>query len=106
MSKKAPYILSESAMGDLLQIKFYSGSHWGKTRAKNYLKDIHDQCLKICSFPEMGIDALDIGRGIRYIAVESHIVFYKVHDNKVNIARILHQNMDFANDELFRGIIN
>lgn len=77
MSKKPPYIISESAMSDLIKIKTYSDSQWGKARTKEYLKNIHDKCLKICLFPKIGIDIASIGQGIKSVAVESHVVFIK-----------------------------
>ncbi len=106
MSKAVPYITSETASRDLMKIKFHSDGNWGRARTKKYLQSIHNKCLELCSFPEIGVDCLNTRLDIRTIKVESHFIFYKMHDNKVNIVRILHEKMDFTSGELFSGNIN
>jgi len=100
MSRESTYLLSESAINDLTEIKRYSNILWEKERANRYLKDIHNKRLNICSFPHIGLDGKDIGLGLKYVIIESHVIFYNIHNDQINIARILHQNMDFAESEL------
>lgn len=44
--------------------------------------------------PNIGTLAYYISQNVRKIAVEKHIIFYKVESEKVLILRILHSTMD------------
>ncbi|KJV92914.1 type II toxin-antitoxin system RelE/ParE family toxin [Rickettsia bellii] len=96
MSKILPYKLTRIAESDLLQIKYYSEEVWGQDITKKYLTQIHNKCIEICNFPHIGINRPEIFESVKSIAINSHMILYALVDNKIEILRVLHKNMDIT----------
>lgn len=90
------YRLSPLAEEDLLTIISTTIEAWGSEQGKTYAKTMEAALLKLAQYPDVGRQRRDIYKGARSFPVEKHIVFYRVNDNGIDVARILHQRMDLT----------
>lgn len=88
------YKLSPLAEEDLFKIISSTIESWGKTQAKEYAQTIDAALLKLAQYPDFGRARGDIYNGAKSFPVEKHIVFYKISESGIDVARILHQRMD------------
>lgn len=66
----------------------------GARRAAAYLRDIQTAFGLIVERPNIGLVLEGLDDGYRKRAVGSHVIFYRVLDDRIEIDRVLHQNMD------------
>lgn len=92
-----PYILSKKANSDLDDIWYYTVRTWSAEQANRYYNLIFDEINYICTNPESGKPIGHIRKGYRMSKVKSHLIFYKVVNNTIEIIRILHERMDIKN---------
>ena len=90
----AGYALSPAARADIEEIWHYTLRHWGEAQAERYTRNIGDTCEALGNGTLSGRSAEDIRAGYRKAAVGSHVVFYRVRTDVVEIVRILHRSMD------------
>jgi toxin ParE1/3/4 len=88
--------LSKEAQADLNEIKSYSDTTWGKKQAKEYLSVIRGSLEKLAIYPEFGKTRNEIFDGLRSFSVARHIIFYRLGNTEIEVARILHNRMDVA----------
>jgi toxin ParE1/3/4 len=90
------YSISSKARLDLIGIWEFTKDYWSVHQADRYYQIIVDKFLEISSNPNMGKSYDDLRSGYRGVNVKSHIIFYRISDEKsIEIVRILHQRMDF-----------
>ncbi|PZN97443.1 MAG: hypothetical protein DCF30_16430 [Hyphomicrobiales bacterium] len=87
-------VLSPLAQSDLDDIWSHSVSEWGVRRTSNYVVAIRDAIAQLADTPLIAKDCGDIKPGHRKYGVGSHVVFFKVTPDGIDIVRILHQRMD------------
>ena len=96
------------AISDLQSIKQYIKSTLrNPTAATRITKMVLDNCASLKSFPESGssISALTgYETDIRMLICENYIALYRVDDDMVSVARIIHAKQDYMRI-LFRGLI-
>ena len=90
----AGYALSPAAEADVEEIWDYTVRNWGEAQAERYTRDIRDACEALGDGTLSGRSAENIRAGYRKAVVGSHVVFYRVRDDVVEVIRILHQSMD------------
>jgi toxin ParE1/3/4 len=90
------YRLSRLAEADLESIWEYSVAHWGVDQAEAYVRDLQRAIEAAAANPRLGRACDEIRPGYFKRAIGSHIVFYRRADQLIDIARILHQRMDFG----------
>lgn len=91
------YLLSPAAQADLGDIWDYSARNWGTTQADRYVRHIRGACEMIVATPKQGLAIDDIRPGYRKLAVQSHVLFYRITDvGIIEVVRVLHQRMDVA----------
>jgi toxin ParE1/3/4 len=95
--KSLPYIISKEAIADLDEIWYYTVEKWSVEQANRYYDLIFQEIDYICKRPHSGMPLDDIRKGYRVSKVKSHLVFYKVVAETIEIIRILHQRMDIEN---------
>ena len=94
----ASYIISEEALKDIDNIWLYTAENWSFEQADRYFNLIFDEIEYISEHFEVGRDFRHIRKGYRYSKVKSHLIFYKKSQSgKIEIIRILHENMDIEN---------
>ena len=86
--------ISEDAYCDIEEMFSYI-SQDNKKAASKLRQEIYDKIKNLQEFPFIGPavseeDAPGADRGYRYIVVNPYMVFYRVMDDKIVIARILH----------------
>ena len=92
--KRLPYLIGKKALADLDEIWLYTVETWSLTQADRYFSLIFDEIDHICEHPTSGKSMDHIRKGYRASKVKSHLVFYRVIDNTIEIIRILHEKMD------------
>ena len=88
-------ILSPRAKLDLGEIWDYTLSQWGVEQAEKYVRELWSVMKQAADDPTTSIDIGDVRRGYRKFRTSSHVVFFKVTGDGIDVVRILHQRMDF-----------
>jgi toxin ParE1/3/4 len=88
--------LTPKAQKDLDGIWEYSVEQWGAARAERYIRRLKAVLERVAARPESAKACEDIRPGYRRASAGSHIIFFKVGEDYVEIVRILHAQMDFA----------
>ena len=87
-------IISPIARDDLKKIYLYGGINWGKSRATRYLSHLKEQLWSLTDHPEMGIKRNELRPAIRSLTVDSHVVFYRLRSQRIEVVRVLHGRQD------------
>ena len=95
--KSLPYLISKKAISDLDEIWLYTVGKWSFAQADRYYSLIFDEIDHICKHPASGRSIDHIRKGYRASKVKSHLIFYRVVDETIEIIRILHERMDIDN---------
>lgn len=90
------YRLSGQAEADLDGIAVYTTLRFGAAQARKYKTAIIQSVETAATFPAVG-RAYTTGAGERFrrYNVGRHAIFYRIDDDGIFVARILHQMMDF-----------
>ena len=89
------FTLSPRAQSDLNEIWDYTEDRWGIDQAESYTRAIWQRIEALAANPSMGEDCSAVRAGYRKIPSGSHVLFYRVIGDRVDIVRILHERMDF-----------
>ena len=87
------YRLSPLAEADLEEIWLYTFKRWSLEQADSYLASIVDAFEGLASGVKTG-KSVEVRDGYFKYAVGSHVVFYRLTEDSIDIMRILHQRMD------------
>ncbi len=90
------YKISKLAESDLENIWLYTFEEWSLEQSDYYYDLIMDEIEYIAENPKTGKDFNVVRKGYFRSRVKSHFIFYKINlkEEKVEITRILHQQMD------------
>jgi len=91
---KLKYKISQEALFDLNDIWEYTFHKWSKEEADRYFNLIFDEIEYISGNSQLGISYEHIRKNYRASQIKSHLIFYRVEKNNIEIIRILHQRMD------------
>lgn len=94
---KLQIVISEEAVVDLNDIWLYTFQTWSKEQADRYYNLIYKEIEFLSQNPASGKKQDHIRPGYRSAKVKSHLIFYKIVDEELEVIRILHQNMDIPN---------
>ena len=95
--KPLPYVISFRAITDIEEIWLYTVEKRSVDQANRYYNLIFEEINYICKVPDCGKQVDYIRIGYRVSKVKSHLIFYKVVNDMVEIIRVLHQRMDVEN---------
>jgi toxin ParE1/3/4 len=95
--RKKTFSLSKEAEIDLTEIWMYSNETWSSQQADRYINLIFDEIDNICRYSNSGKSKATIREGYRAAKVKSHIIFYRIVDEIIEVIRILHERMDIEN---------
>lgn len=94
----ASYTLTNKAVLDLSSIWDYTVDAWSESQADKYYFMLLDTCQDIADGKVSGKNFPEINTEILGLRVGQHILFYrKLSKVKIEIARILHAQMDLKN---------
>ena len=89
-----PLIISPIARDDLEKIYQYGILNWGVSQASSYIDHLKTQLWSLTEHPKMGKERDELLSAMRSLAVESHIIFYRIKNQQINIVRVLHGRQD------------
>lgn len=90
---------SPLAVSDLEEIRDYLAAQ-NSDAAIRLLDEVDTVCSRLGKFPKLGTARDDVLAGLRMFPVQkNYVVFYRVVDSFVEIARVVHAARDF--DRLF-----
>jgi toxin ParE1/3/4 len=95
--KPLPFVISKKAISDLEQIWLYTVERWSIEQADRYHNLIFDEINYICKNINAGKSMEHVRKGYGASKVKSHLVFYRVQNNTIEVIRILHERMDIEN---------
>ncbi|MCW3110487.1 MAG: type toxin-antitoxin system RelE/ParE family toxin [Segetibacter sp.] len=95
--KKLPFVISKKAVSDLEEIWLYTVEKWSLEQADRYYNLIFDEINYICKNINAGKSMEHVRKGYRASKVKSHLIFYRVLNDAIEIIRILHERMDIEN---------
>ena len=88
------YLLSPAAQADVEQIWAFSVDRWGRDQAEKYLLEIQRGIDGVADNPMIGRVCDEVRSGYRRHPVGSHVLFYRVEGNMIDVVRILHKRME------------
>lgn len=89
------FALTRRAKNDLKAIAKFTEVRWGQAQRNIYIKQFDDTFHMLAETPAVGKNCSFIKDGYQKFPQGSHIIFYKtVKNNRIEITRILHKNMD------------
>jgi len=90
------YILSKSAEADLISIFEYTFENWGASQLDAYRQEINNALHHICQNPQSPLSKPrdDLAAGCRLYRVSHHMIAYRLINDDIQIARILHKRMN------------
>lgn len=95
--------LRPRARRDLSDIYAYTEKNWSPEQAERYIAAIRAEFSLIRAKPDLGRAVRGAQAPFCRRASGSHVIFYLVDDDRIDVVRVLHQSMDFtahlANDE-------
>lgn len=92
MSRK--FRLSPNALNDLESIGRYTQKRWGRAQREVYLRDLDSRFAVLAEQPLLGRLRHDIAPDYRSVPHKSHMIFYIVRDDGIDIIGLPHQAMD------------
>ena len=92
-----PFVVSKRAVSDLEEIWSYTVTKWSAVQADRHYNLIFDEINYICRNITTGKSMEHIRKGYRASKVKSHLIFYRVKNDTIEIIRILHERMDIEN---------
>jgi toxin ParE1/3/4 len=91
---KFEYEISRLTERDLEEIWLYTFENWSLGQADTYYGLLIKAIDGICQHPELGKPIDYVKHGHRIRRIKSHMIVYKVLEDKIYIDRILHKRMD------------
>lgn len=88
------FVLSPRAQTDLDDIWDYTAETWGVDQAERYIRLIADSINAVATSPARGQRCDSIREGYRKYPAGSHVLFYRLSGDGIDVVRILHQQMD------------
>ena len=95
--KTLPFVITKKAVADLEEIWLYTVEKWSIEQADRYYHLIIDEINFICKNNMAGKSMAHVRKGYRATKVKSHLIFYRVVNNMMEVIRILHEQMDIEN---------
>lgn len=95
-ARRESVVLQPEAQLDLESIAQYTGQHWGTSQRNAYVRAISRALTQLGENPRLGRLQEDVGRNVRALRVQQHIIYYRLHADTVMVLRILHGKMDAA----------
>jgi toxin ParE1/3/4 len=95
--KTLPFVIGKKAVSDLEEIWLYTVEKWSIEQADRYYHLIFDEINYICKNINAGKSMQHVRKGYRASKVKSHLVFYRVLNDTIEVTRILHERMDIEN---------
>jgi toxin ParE1/3/4 len=90
----AEYRLTDRARADLIDIYDFTESRFGAYQADAYYAGLVRSCGLLADFPRIGQPVEELAPGYRRFRFQSHLIFYTVRPDYVEIRAIVHNAQD------------
>lgn len=90
------YVLTPRARNDVDDIDEYTFANWGAAQAEVYLRRLQQHIEAVALQPTAGRACPEYRRGYYKKKCGSHVVFYRIAGDGIEVIRILHESMDFG----------
>ncbi len=90
----AEYRLTERTRADLIDIYDFTESRFGKYQAEAYYAGLIRSFGLLADFPLIGQQVDELATGYRRFRFQSHLIFYTVQPDHVEIRAIIHGAQD------------
>lgn len=87
-------VIAPAAKMDLKDIYRYGLRQWGQAQSEHYLETLKSKFWLLTEQPLIGAERAELLADIRSLPIESHILFYRVTPNSVEIVGVLHRRQD------------
>jgi toxin ParE1/3/4 len=91
---KFSYVLSDEADQDIEDIFDFSAYKFSVEQAIIYLENLEQTFKKLVDYPEMGVSRNELKVGLYSLPMQSHIIFYRIVEDRIRIVRVLHHSRD------------
>lgn len=85
------YRLTPDAQLDLIDIRRFTVTHWGKTQSQKYLSELQQTIRLLAETPSLGKPRPDIGASVQSFPCASHVIYYISHNNPLIVFGVLHK---------------
>ena len=92
-----PFVITKKAVSDLEKIWLYTVEKWSIQQADRYYNLIFDEINYFCKNINAGKSIEHVRKDYRASKVKSHLIFYRVLNDTIEVIRILHEQMDIEN---------
>lgn len=89
------YVLTPRAQRDIEDIWDYTVDHWNVGQAETYIRQIHHAIEAVAAKPKLARSCNAIRPGYWKYPAGSHVLFFRMRDEGIDVVRILHSRMDF-----------
>ncbi len=86
--------LSKRAQQDLEDIYDFTVAEFGLNQADSYVLEFKASFVHLSENPKIGRERSEIRKGLRSLAKDNHIIFYRIIKTRTFIVRILHGSRD------------
>jgi len=90
--------LTPRAASDLDAITDYTIDRWGPAQMEDYLRSLHRRFEWLAANPFAGRERNDVHPGYRSFREGSHMIFYVISGEGIDIIGIPHKSMDVGPD--------
>ena len=91
---KGRFVLKPRARQDLDEIWDYTADRWGLGQAEAYARQLWEDIQRVADNPSFGRECGEVRPGYRKYPSGSHVPYYRLTDDGIDIVRILHERMD------------
>ncbi len=89
------FVLTPRAKADVEDIWDYTADGWGLDQAETYTRQLWSDIAAVADRPSLGRECSEVRRGYRKYPSGSHVLFYRLTTDGIDIVRILHERMDY-----------
>jgi toxin ParE1/3/4 len=89
------FVLTPRAQTDLDEIWDYTVARWGLDQAETYTRQLWECIRAVAARPSIGRECADLRPGYYQLSSGSHVLFYRLIADGIDIVRILHERMDY-----------
>jgi toxin ParE1/3/4 len=86
-------VFLRAARSDIDRIFDYTAEHWDLDQATRYTGELHAACNALARGDRQG-RPVDVRPGCLKYPAGSHVIYFREHDDRLEVVRILHGRMD------------
>ena len=87
------YSFTKDAKLDLINIRRFTMSRWGKAQAQKYEKQLQETIQLIARTPLLGKARIDVGDNIFSFPHSNHVIYYILGKSGIVVFGIIHKRM-------------